>query len=169
MNNAISLTLWFLLCWVAQVLIFNHLAVMGGIVLFYLYVLIKMPVEYNRPLQIFLGFLLGLLIDIFSNTPGMNALTSATIMWMRMPILHLYVVADDFKAGNPGRKTIGQSMYLRFCITMVVCHAILLYLVEAFTCFNFLHMLVKILVSATLTSVAFLAVEEFQNRQRSDA
>jgi len=166
--NAVSITLWFIFCLISQVLVFNHLSVFGGFVLVYLYLLIKLPVEMTRPLQILLGFLLGFLIDIFSNTPGMHALACTTIMWLRMPILHLYVVADDFKNGNPGRKTIGQSLYVRYCVTIVVCHAVLLYMIEAFTCFNFFHMLVKIVVSSILTSVAFLAIEEFQNRQRNE-
>jgi len=167
--NAVSITLWFILCIVAQVLLFNHLSVFGGVILFYLYLFVKMPVELNRSLQIFLGFLLGLTIDIFSNTPGMHALAGTTIMWARLPILHLYVVADDFKTGNPGRKTMGQSMFLRFCISIVVCHTILLYLFEAFTSFNFFHMLVKIVITAILTTITFLAIEEFNNRKHSDS
>lgn len=167
--NSVYITLWFIACFVAQVLIFNHLAIAGGVVLFYIYILIKMPVELSRPLQIFLGFLLGLLVDLFCNTPGMNALTCATIMWVRIPILHLYVLADDFKAGSPNRKAIGQSLYIRYCITIVVCHAILLYFVEAFTCFNFFHMLIKIVISVLLTSLAFIALEEFQHRRREES
>jgi len=166
--NSIYVAIWFFVCIILQVLVFNHLALVGGVVLFYVYLLVKMPVEYSRPLQILLGFLLGLLIDLFSNTPGMHALTCTTIMWMRMPILHLYVVEEDFKAGMPNRRVLGQTVYIRFCVSIVICHVVLLYFVEAFTCFNFLLMLSKIVTSALLTSLAFIVCEEFQYRERHE-
>ncbi|MDO4497598.1 MAG: rod shape-determining protein MreD [Bacteroidales bacterium] len=166
--NSIYITIWFFVCFVLQVLIFNHLAIAGGIVLFYVYLLVKMPVEINRPLQIAICFLLGLLIDIFSNTPGMNALACTTIAWVRLPILHAYVVADDFKSGSPNRRAIGQSLFNRYCISIILCHAFLLYLIEAFTCFNILQMLIKIVISTVLTSIIFIGLEEFMSRRKKE-
>lgn len=162
--NSLYVTIWFFLCLILQVVVFNQLAIAGGIVFFYVYLLIKMPVEYTRSLQILLAFLLGISIDIFSNTAGMNALACTTIMWLRLPILHLYVLADDFKAGIPNRKAIGQTLYIRYCISIVVCHVVLVHLIEAFSCFNFLYMLQKILISIVLTSIVFIVAEDVQNR-----
>lgn len=166
--NAFYIAIWFFVCVIGQVLIFNHLPVWGGVVLLYVYLIIKMPVEVGRALQILIAFLMGFVIDVLSNTPGMNALACTTVMWARLPILHLYVLADDFKSGIPNRRVIGQSLYTKFCITIIVVHTVLLYFIEAFTCFNFLHILAKIILSIVLTSAAFLLVEEFQYRDRRD-
>lgn len=142
-----------------QVLIFNHLYLYGGVAFVYLITLIKMPVEINRNLQILTGFLVGLIIDVCCNTIGMHALTATTIMWLRIPVLHLYVNAEDVKEGVPGVNLIGMPVYVRYALTLFAMHCILLYCIEAFTLFNFLVMASKIFISLVMTSVFAIALE----------
>lgn len=125
----------------------------------YVIALIKMPVDVNRNIQIITGFICGLIIDIFSNTPGMHALTALTMMWLRMPILHLYVNAEDVKSGIPGYSLMGMQSYLRYAVTILALHCILLYFVESFTLFNLLTTLIKIVISVALTFVILLSLE----------
>lgn len=150
---------WLIIGVVLQTLLFNHLQLYGGVILVYVIALIKMPVEINRNFQIFAGFLCGLIIDVFSNTIGMHTLTAVTVMWLRMPILHLYINAEDVKSGIPGNSLMGMSSYIRFAITMLAIHCILLYFVEAFTLFNILVTFLKIIISLILTFIAAITLE----------
>lgn len=150
---------WILITVVLQTLLFNHLPLFGGVIMVYVIALIKMPVDVNRNIQIITGFICGLIIDIFSNTPGMHALTALTMMWLRMPILHLYVNAEDVKSGIPGYSLMGMQSYLRYAVTILAMHCILLYFVESFTLFNLLTTLIKIVISVALTFVILLSLE----------
>lgn len=151
--------LWILLCALLQVLVFNHISLMGGVVLIYLIALIKMPVQINRSLQILMGFMCGLLIDIFSNSIGLHALTCTTIMWMRMPILHMYVIADEFSTGVPSMDKLSTPMYIRYAITIIAVHTIMLYMVESLSLFNILPLIIKIVATAVLTFLFAIAFE----------
>lgn len=157
--NILKYLLWLLLTVVCQVLIFNHLAFYSGIVLIYAVALFKAPVELNRSLQIFIGFITGLVVDIFSNTPGMHALTATTIMFVRDPILHLYVSDPEYKSGHVSISRIGPATYFRYVLTMGLFHSILLFLIEACTLFNPLVLLSKILISSVMTLVVAMTID----------
>lgn len=127
--------------------------------LVYLIALIKMPVEVNRNIQILVGFIAGLIIDIFCNTIGLHALTAVTVMWVRMPLLHLYVNAEDVKTGTPSASLIGMQPYIRYALTILAFHCILLYFLESFTLFHFVATLLKAFFSIVMTFIVVLSLE----------
>lgn len=58
----------------AQVLVLNHVHLFGvAIPLLYVYFVLSFPRDYSRNGALVWSFLLGLFIDIFSNTPGVAA------------------------------------------------------------------------------------------------
>lgn len=151
--------LWFLLCVLLQVLVFNHLHLLGGIVLIYMVALLRMPVQINRSLQILIGFVCGLLVDIFSNTLGMHALTCTLIMWMRLPLLHMFIIAEEIKTGSPNMEKLSTPVFVRYALTVISIHTVLLYLIESFTLFNFLPLLLKIVITVVLSFLFVMAFE----------
>lgn len=157
--NILIYFLWLLVAAVLQVLLFGHLSLFGGVIFIYLIALMKMPVEMNRIVQIVIGFLIGLFVDLFCNTLGMNALASVTIMLFRDPILHLYNNDPEFKNGSIGSSTVGMATYMRFALTMIAFHCFLLYFIESFTLFNLVVLFVKILISTAMTFIVTLAIE----------
>lgn len=157
--NTLYNIFWIVLALLLQVMLFNHLYIFGAVAFVYMIALLKMPVETNRNIQILIGFLVGFCIDVFCNTIGMHALTAATVMWLRIPILHLYVNAEDMKEGVPGFNKLGVQEYIRYALTLLAFHCILLYFIESFTIFNFLTLLLKIVFSVLMTSVIAIALE----------
>ena len=74
-RSAISLIIWSIVLILAQVLVFNHICLFGYAVAFvFIYTLIKLPISMSKEWQFTIAFLLGLVIDIFSDTLGMNTL-----------------------------------------------------------------------------------------------
>lgn len=134
-----------------QVILFNHLPLFGGVVLSYLYLVLRLPVDWNRNLQILVGFLVGLIVDIFCNTPGLHALACSTTMWMRVPLLHMFIVQDDIKNGCPTYHRLGFSIFSKFLLSMLLLHCVVLFVVESFTLFNFLNLILKIVMSVILS------------------
>ncbi len=136
---------------VLQVLLFNHLSLMGGVTLVYVIALMKAPVEINRVVQIIMGFLTGFVIDVFCNTPGMHSLAAVSMMALRDVILHLYNEDPEFKNGVVNMKQIGVSAFIRYSLSFIALHSIMLYVIESFTLFNISVLLTKILISIVLT------------------
>ncbi len=151
--------LWLLLSVVLQVLLFNHLSLFGGVALVYAIALLKAPVEINRVLQIVMGFLVGFVVDIFCNTPGMHSLTAVTVMLFRDPILHLYNDDPEFKAGLVTMQQLGVSAFARYSLSVIALHGVLLYIIESFTLFNLPVLLLKVLISVGLTFGFCMAFE----------
>jgi rod shape-determining protein MreD len=153
---------WLIISLLLQVLVFNRLSIWGGVSLVYIYVLAKFPVDMNRSLQVIVGFLTGLVVDIFCNTPGMHALAAATAMWLRIPILRMFVDAQDFNMGVPGIQRPGLAVFSKYILALFLFHILLLYLIEAFSLFQPGVLFTKITVSLILTYVISLSLEVFQ-------
>lgn len=59
-----------------QVIVFNHICLFGvAVPLVFIYSLVRLPLNLNVNWVMTLGFLLGLTVDVFSNTQGVNALS----------------------------------------------------------------------------------------------
>ena len=67
-----------------QVLILNNIQ-LGGYInpYFYIYFILLLPFETPRWLLLILSFLLGLTIDVFVNTPGVNAAACVLMAFAR--------------------------------------------------------------------------------------
>lgn len=159
MSNLITRLLWLLLALVLQVLLFNHLSLLGGLVFVYVIALLKMPLNINRSLQILIGFLAGYLVDVFCNTHGMHALAAGTMMFFRIPILTSIEKGKDLKTIEINFTGLDVSVYMRFMLTILVFFAVILYFIEAFTLFNFLVTLEKVVISVLLTWIFAVALE----------
>ena len=70
----ISRIVWFVMLLLLQALVFNHVHIFGyATPMPYIYFLLILPSVTPRWLYVLLGFLLGLSVDLFTNTPGMAA------------------------------------------------------------------------------------------------
>lgn len=165
--NVLSSIIWSVISILCQVLVFRHLSLAGGIVLFFVYVMIRIPVEWNRALQILYGFVIGFILDMFCNTPGMHALACTTVMWLRIPLIHMYVVADEIKNGSPDSTKLGISVFARYAISIVLLLSILIYFIEAFTVLNFGTIFMKIATSTALTFLVVLALEMLSAKRKN--
>jgi rod shape-determining protein MreD len=83
--------LLFLLLIILQVLLLNRINVFGiATPVLYIYFLLKLSIGRNQFYVIISGFLLGLIIDIFLNTPGVNAAATTIIATIRRPVIYLF-------------------------------------------------------------------------------
>lgn len=165
--NVLTSIIWTVVCVLCQVLVFRHLSLAGGIVLFYVYAMIKIPVEWNRSLQILYGFIVGFMLDMFCNTPGMHALACTTVMWLRIPIIHMFIVADEIKTGVPDSSKLSFSVFIRYTASVILLLSVLLYFIEAFTVFNWVTIIAKVTISALLTFSVVLAMEMLSTKRKN--
>lgn len=167
-KEILKFTLLFVTLVVSQVIVFNHLCLFNvAIPLVFIYFIIKLPVTVGQNWATTLSFLLGLTIDIFSNTQGMNALACTVLSVCRLPVLHLYFPREeDLSNPSPSIRSLGPAVYMKYLLTMVFLYCTLFFVIEAFAFFNFLLMLMRIAASTALTFFVLLAVDSLTSTAR---
>ena len=154
----------------AQAVIFNNLAVFGvALPLVFIYVLITLPVTTGANLVLTIGFLSGLAVDVFSDTPGLNALACTVLAFMRRPVLHLYLPLDDELGPAPlGLRSLGPENYIKYMLTMVLLYCFLVFTVEAFELFNLRLWILRIVCSTIYTFIFIYAFASLASRTRRE-
>lgn len=136
-----------------QVLLLNHIQ-FSGYVNPYLYVLFILLLPFDTPkfLLLILGFMLGLTIDIFSNTPGVHASATTFMAFMRPSVINLISSRDVLELNTPPRlHTLGLSWFFRYTLILVLLHHFFLFYVEAFTLKGFFLTFFRCVLSSVFT------------------
>lgn len=163
---ALKYALLFLLLIPAQSIVFNHLVLFDvAVPLVFVYLIVYLPVTIGTNLSTFLGFLAGLMVDIFCDTPGLNAFSCTLLAFTRKPLFHLYVSYDDDLAGrSPSARSMGAAAFMKYMVTMVLLYCIMVFTIEAFQFFNFRLLILRILASTLYTFVLLYAIDAFSFR-----
>lgn len=151
---------WFVGFVLLQVLVLNHIHVAGYATPFlYVYFILKFNTGVSRNELMLWAFFMGLLIDIFSNTPGVNAAASVLLAFMRPLVFGLFSVRDTFDDVEPGFKNIGVGSFVKYAITGVLFHHAALLTIETFSFGDWPFLLLKIAMSSLFTVLCILGIE----------
>ena len=158
---------YMLICVVVQTFFIHNIQLFGIVTpFFYLYAILKIPFDTKRSRVILCSFLLGLVIDCFSNTFGMHAAACAFIGFVRDPLLERFV---DFKElpdrSVPCYRLLGFAKFFYYTFILVTIHHIILFSIDAFGFFQPFRLMVRIFSSMLLTSLLIFIVEAFNLRK----
>jgi rod shape-determining protein MreD len=157
-----QLLLFFLLVFL-QVWLFNKIHLWGfATPLVYIYFIIKLPVEMNRNLVLLLSAFLGLIIDLFTSTLGVNMLATIVVGFSRAGFLKLFAPRDLFEFYSPSFSTFGRILFLRYTYLTILLHQIVLFSVESFSLFDPVTLILRIAGSFILTTLLIIAFESIQ-------
>lgn len=132
----------------------------------YILFIIILPVTTNRHLIIFLGFLMGFIIDQFMGTGGLHAAATLIIAYMRKLLLGAFATREEYgKDDFLTIKKFGLVNFLIYCGFMIVIHHFFLFLLELFTFRNFLLTLLRTLLSGTLSLLLILGLHLLFSRK----
>jgi len=149
-----------------QTLLLNRISLFGIVTpVLYIYFLLKLPVGRNRYYVIISAFLMGLIIDIFLNTPGMNTAAITIVAAFRKNILGLFFEREGYDDFVPGINT-AAGPFVRFTIFMVLLHLTLLFFIESFTLFNLKNTLLRIVTSSIVTIPLIIAFDSLIFRRK---
>ncbi|MCD8081310.1 MAG: rod shape-determining protein MreD [Bacteroides sp.] len=150
---------WFVGLVLLQVLILNNVHIAGYATPFlYIYLLLKFESTVSRNELMLWAFSLGLIIDIFSNTPGMNAAAAVFLAFIRPLLLRMFMTRDA-EIFVPGIHSMGFNSFLKYLLAGVLLHHIFLISLEFFSFASLGILLVRIIASTLLTTVCLLALE----------
>lgn len=145
----------------AQVVVFNHICLFNvAVPMVFFYLIIRLPITLSTNWVLTISFFLGLIVDVFSDTYGMNALACTIVAMFRRPILRLYVPREeDLTRPEPSMYSIGTSAYLKYLLTVTLLYCSLIFIIEAFTFFNPLQLVLRIVTSTALSMALMVAID----------
>lgn len=160
-KTLLQFSVLFMVLEMAQAVVFGRIVLFSVAFAFVMvYFIIKLPLELSPALTISASFLLGMVLDIFIDTPGLNALSCTCLGALRRPIARLYIPKDDgLSRAVPSLRVLGPAVFAKFTATMALVYCILVFTVEAFTIFNPGLWILRIVCSAALTTILILALD----------
>ena len=144
-----------------QVLIFNQVQFSGFFNPYaYLLFVILLPLSTPRYLILILAFLLGLIIDIFSNSLGVHSAATVFAAYARPLVIRVISNREDDKSDFPGLHQNKLIWFVNYVLIMVLLHHAVLFYLEVFTFTNFFNTLYRVVLSS-LFSIIIIVLSQF--------
>lgn len=160
MNNnvTINLTARFFILVLVQVLIFNHINFLGYINPYiYILFIILFPANNNRTFFVFIAFLLGLCIDIFSDSGGVHAAACVTLAFIRPVFLKFsFGTVYDYQSIKFDQTEFGSRF--TYFSALILIHHFIMYALEIFNISKIILILQKTLFSSIFTILLCLII-----------
>lgn len=151
---------WFMVFLLAQVFVLGRIYMFGvATPLLYVYFILQMPRNYPKWALLLWGFSLGLLVDIFFNTPGVAAASLTVIAAIQPYYMELFIPRDSSEDLRPSLKTLGALRYSNYTIPLVLVYCVLFFTLEHFSFFDALHWLLCVVGSTLLTLILIFTFE----------
>lgn len=161
-NNILRGIFYFVVLVLIQILVLNNIHFLRMATPFlYLYFIIKMPVGTSQTKVVFFSFLIGFVIDLFSNTGGMHAAACALAGLIRQPLIGIFIGKDLAEGLYPSYRTFGYGGFFRYVLTFVLIHHVALFLIESLTFFDPLFLALRIVASGLTTTLLICIIEAF--------
>lgn len=151
-----------------QALVLNHIE-LGGYLNPFLYVLFVLMLPFETPewLVLVLGFVLGLAVDMFTDTPGMHAMATVFVAYMRKYILRLMAPREGYESNfNPTFRQMGLQWFFIYSSILVFIHHFILFYVEVFRFSDFFATFVKVIFSSLFTLLLIFITQFIFNAPR---
>ncbi len=124
---------------------------------FYVGFILLLPRTLSRTQLMLAGFLSGLLVDVFTNTPGIHASASVFVMFIRN--FWLNVANDDAQEmTNLNMATLKKSGFVYFTFPLVFMHHFLIFTIENGGFHLFGMVIGKIIFSAIFSTLIIFVV-----------
>lgn len=160
--NLLKYSLIFVVSVLLQVFIFNNILIARVIApFFYILFILLLPFYTPRALLLFLSFMLGLTVDIFTNTPGVHASAALLTGFVRPGVLQLISSRETLESvSEPRVENMGFQWFIGYTVFLVLIHHLFLFFIEAFTFEGFLLTMLRVVLSSILT-VSLIVLSQF--------
>jgi rod shape-determining protein MreD len=148
--------LMFVIVVLLQVMIVNNsnIGVWGITPMLYTLFILALPFETPKWVLLVLGFFVGFVVDIFCDTPGLNAGASTVMAFARPWVLGLLAPRDGYENGTrPYLMQMGFLWYIYYSGLLVLIHHAAYFMLDAFGFDHFFKTLSQIVLTALFTEV----------------
>ncbi|MFP4367054.1 MAG: rod shape-determining protein MreD [Bacteroidales bacterium] len=148
---------------VFQIFILNNIQ-FSGFVNPYFYVLFILLLPFETPgwLLLSLAFVLGITIDLFSNTPGLHASATVFMAFLRPLVLNSFAPRDGYVPGTfPRIYYYGFGWFFQYSAILILGHHFFLFYMEVFQLSDFLLTFKRVVFSSIFTLFLVLISQFF--------
>lgn len=134
MNSNFRLFYLFLTFAFLQILVFNQLEFGFGIhIMVYPLYLLLLPVSINSYMLLAVSFLLGFLIDVFTNTYGLHASSALVFVYLRPYVFSFYSQMEKYEAIKElNIFEMGSTWFLKVFSSLLLFHHLWFFVLEIF-------------------------------------
>ncbi|SKB46214.1 rod shape-determining protein MreD [Daejeonella lutea] len=128
----------------------------------YLYILFILLLPFNIPngLLFLLAFITGISIDVFYDTLGLHALACSVMAFVRIIFISVTVQRDGFdNEPEPRLGIMGFRWFIFYALILAFFHHLFLFSFEAFRISEFGYTIIRVLLSALLSTCLILITE----------
>lgn len=156
--------LFVILC-LAQVLVLNHIHLFScATPLLYVYFIISIRRHYPRWGLLLWGFCMGLLLDTFSNTPGVTAASLTLLSFVQPYLLASFIPREAAEDLKPSIATLGVSKYTWYSFFSILLFCVVFFSLEQFSFFAPIQWLLNVGGSTLLTFLLVFVIDNVRGR-----
>lgn len=167
-NTILRNIIRFILLVLLQVLVIKNIE-LGKFINPFIYVLfiIALPFETPKWLLLLSGFVLGISIDMFYDTMGLHAAAGVFMAFIRPSILNLFSPREGYEFGTqPTIQYLGVPWFVSYSGILILLHHFVLFYLEIFRFSEFLHTLMRVVISSIFTLLLVIITQYLFNRKK---
>jgi rod shape-determining protein MreD len=159
MNSAVIMNfVRFFLLLTAQIVIFNNIDLFGYINPFpYILFIILYPVNGNKPMLIISSFLLGITMDLFSNSGGVHAASCLILAYSR-PYLFKFAFGLSYEYQTVRINDVLTPERFSFLLLAVIVHHFILFILEVFQLSSLWDILFRTILGTLFTLLICIVI-----------
>ena len=153
--------LWFVGLLLFQVLVLNQVELHGFIspYIYPLFILL-LPFKTPKAVLLLLGFLMGIGVDMFANTPGLHASATVLLAYLRPAIINLNIPPGGYEIiDKPHIGSMGSTWFLVYAGMSIFVHHAAYFFLEIYSLTYFFSTLLKVICSGLLSLLLMVVVE----------
>ena len=125
---------------------------------------LKSTVNYPKWGVLLWSFSLGLMVDIFSNTPGVAAASMTFVALLQPYLLEPFVPRDSADDLKVSVRSLGWGKFATLAFLLVLIYVLVFFSLEAFNFYNWQQWLMCVGGSTVLTYLFILVIENLRTK-----
>ena len=150
---------------ILQVLLFDQLQ-LWGVCHPYIYVLclLMLPITLPHSVDMVIGAIVGLIMDVFCNSLGIH-MASCTLLMLIRPDLIGGIVSDKDRLNEQiSSRTLGMEGMLKYVIILVLIHHLTVFTLAAWSWHHIGFVLLETIVSSIVTTIVIIGYNALKYR-----
>ena len=148
-----------------QVLLFNQLQLWGACHPYiYILCLLMMPITLPHSVDMIIGAVVGLVMDVFCNSLGIHTAACILLMFIRPYVLGGLVNDKDRLNEQISSHAIGMEAMIKYVVILVVIHHLTVFLVGAWSWHHIGFAILETIVSSIVTLTIIIGYNALKYR-----
>ncbi len=142
-----------------QVLILKNVQIYPPYVHLYIYPLFLLLLPFRTPVwaTLLLGFLVGISVDVFYDSLGLNAAAGVLVAYSRKFVLQAMEPRGGYEMNqSPNKHHMGINWFLQYASILMVGHLLFLFLLEEFSYLKIGMVLIKTVIGFLLSMLIII-------------